>query len=714
MNPFSLSAPEAIDPAYCASAVLPCKNGLSLWSAKQGGPFWIYSPGSLEAWLFDRTRREAFSTCLHVGHPGRYQTYQPMLYARRRFVLAAVPTSVPCRLYFGGLLHWTANKRIVVHASGTARPHPTSADLAPFLSPGENLFKIRITADGEPPVFLMDSTLLQSDGEWEVSVDEQTWARPRCFPFEGDQCFPHQEELPELPVSLSRDQDGTYQAGVEVLGRVAVEAGGEGSVSVFAGESREEALSTEDNAREQVVPVLKVAGDGRYSTETKLAFRHLRLAPGPGVEIHDASVSAAFYPAQYRGAFACSDRRLTSIWMHATYTLRACMQLTFVDGLKRDRLPWVGDLYVCNLGNFHSFFEKAISEYSLAALAGQYPAEADLNGTITYSLFWVMALRDHALHFGDSTFLQSLLPGCRRLLSEIGRKADETGLLPTDRFRWVYVDWAEVPTKGTSSFLSFLYIMALDAAAQLHELTGDRAVAGVFARQADALRAVCRELFWDPGRKVFVDHAEAGRQGTHFGRQSNALAVLSGVCAAAQRPDLLRGVFMNTLVAPVGTPYMLFFEARALAMCGARGEMAAMIREYWGSMLDAGGSTFWEAHNQSLEGTEHYAFYGRKFGKSLCHAWSSGPLHLLSADLFGLQPLKLGWKEFSLDPLPCGLEWACTETPTPQGPIRIRMERGETTVRFPQGTTLVSGSGEMARRLNGPAELVLRRDNGEA
>ncbi len=700
-DPFALSAAYAIDPAYSTTTCRPAKTGLSLWSTKQTGPLWLYTPGNLEAWLFDRSRREAFSTCMNICHPGRYRTVQPTLYAHHNLELTAVPATVPCQLYFDGIIHFIINGRTVYHAVGSSTPQMISLDLAPFLKPQKNHIRIRVISELGPPTALLDSSCFHTDANWTVSTDDQQWHPPRCFPLEGTARFPHQEELPEIPVPLQVDQNGLYDAGVQLLARAVITAQGHGSISVHPGESEAEAIDPAPDACEQVIPVLPVAESGEFKTTDKLAFRYLRLVHDTGVEITGVQTAASFYPTRYQGAFACSDSRLTAIWMHAAYTLRACMQLTFVDGLKRDRLPWVGDLYVCNLSNYPSFFEPAISEFSLAALMGEAPDEADINGTITYSLFWVMAARDHALFCGDSPFLKSLLAYCDKLMAAISSKADTRGLLPSHRFPWIYVDWAEVHTAGYSSFLNCLYVMALDAAAELHVAAGNTDQA--YAVQANTLRETCRTTFWDPAQKLFIDNVEATKQGAHFSRQCNALAILSGVCTSAQRTDLLRNVLLNPHVAPVGTPYMMYFEARALALCNERDAMLSMLHAYWGNMIEAGATTFWEAHDLTLQGDQHYAFYGRPYGKSLCHAWSSGPLHLLSLELFGLRPTKCGWQEFTIQPANFNLEWACVETPTPHGPIRIEQAGKHLTLTFPKGTTLVRNSGNSIQRHEGPA-----------
>lgn len=713
LDPYELSRAFVLDPAYSRDECVPPRRGLSLWSQKTDGAAWLYTPGSLEAWLFQRTRHEAFEACLNISHPGRYRTPDPTLYARRHVDLAAVPPTLPCTVYWNGLLHLVVNGRTVTHTATTAVPARLDLDLAPYLNAQRNTIRARVFALEGPPTLWLESAAVCTDGEWEVSRDASLWQAARCMPFEGAARFPHQETLPELPVELTRLDDGTLDAGVEIVGRPVIRAAGEGAVAVHAGESREEVHDARDTVREQIVPVMRAGGVQPCKTDAALAFRYLRLACEPGVRIRDAHALAACYPTQYRGAFACSDDRLTAIWMHAAYTLRACMQLVFVDGLKRDRLPWVGDLYVCSLTNYHVFLERPASEYSLAALMGQDPDEVDLNGTVTYSLFWVMAVRDCALYSDASVFLKDLLPYLDRLLAAMGAKADSSGLLPTERFKWVYVDWADVKTQGYSAFLNCLYVMALEAAAEVQRAFGNDGKAQAYTRQAETVRCVCRRTFHNEDLGVFVDHVEAGVQGTHVSRQVNALAILSGVCEADWRRDIVGRVLLNPEVAPVGTPYMLFFEARALAACGETDAMLSLIRTYWGSMLGAGATTFWEAHQVAQEGAARYAFYGRPYGKSLCHAWSSGPLYLLSAELFGLRPLMCGWQEFTVNPAVSGLAWFCMETPTPHGPIRIRIAGQHVTVSFPGGTRLVLGAAGTEQRYDGPATLAFERIPGE-
>ena len=60
-----------------------------------------------------------------------------------------------------------------------------------------------------------------------------------------------------------------------------------------------------------------------------------------------------------------------------------------VDGLKRDRMPWVGDQAISILANAHSFGDATIAYDSHLALGS--PRNGYVNGISDYSLWWLIA-----------------------------------------------------------------------------------------------------------------------------------------------------------------------------------------------------------------------------------------------------------------------------------------------------------------------------------
>jgi len=150
----------------------------------------------------------------------------------------------------------------------------------------------------------------------------------------------------------------------------------------------------------------------------------------------------------------------------------------------------------------------------------------------------------------------------------------------------------------------------------------------------------------------------------------------------------IKALLEDNNVKPVGTPYMRGFEVMALSQLGNNDYMLNHVRDYWGGMLEKGATTFWEAYDPRETKEEQYSFYDRPYGKSLCHAWSSGPAAFLPSRLFGLKPIEDAWKRFTLQPDLGSLQWASVCLPTKYGNIIVDVENQDIHVSIPKGCTL--------------------------
>ena len=116
---------------------------------------------------------------------------------------------------------------------------------------------------------------------------------------------------------------------------------------------------------------------------------------------------------------------------------------------------------------------------------------------------------------------------------------------------------------------------------------------------------------------------------------------------------------------------MRFYELGALCAMGEQKYVMKEIKDYWGAMLKLGATTFWEEYDPSKKGAEHYAMYGRPFGKSLCHAWGASPIYLLGKYYLGVKPTSPGYKTYTVEPALGGLQWMQGKVPTPAGDIGL-------------------------------------------
>lgn len=678
-----LSEPFITDPAFAKDVILPDASGLSLFSNKKTPPYWLYHWSDLESYLLKRMRHEAFFTCINVGHPGHFKNFNSVIFLRHHFDLNQIPPNCYITIFFSGIIDLRINEQLIVPHYEALKPIEYRIDIKSVLKEKENKVMVRVHRIDQPPTFLLDSPFLQTDGTWEISYDSQNWQAPACFPYENKTMFPHQETLPTITIRPKKIEKGIYDFGIELLGKPVFKT--ESEVKFYVGESLPEAQNSKEQDFEQNVPSLDAASSENIVSQN-FALRYLRIDAPNYQKVTDAKFIASFYPTRYRGAFACSDNMLNKIWMSSSYTLRLCMQELLVDGIKRDRLPWGGDLFLGNLCNTYSFAEPNVVARTMTALYSQSPQASDINGIADYTLYWIITLRDYVYFYGDVDYLKRVEKWLLQLLQILASKEDSNGLLPSNQFSWIFIDWVRINHEDYSSCIQMLYIMALEAASQIFKLLNNQKQSNQLQQKLQHLQGLCQTFFWNTNHNIFVDNWQNNNQGNHISRYPNIFAILSNTAKENQTKHLVKNILLNQAIEPVGTPFMKALECKALAKCGQIEPMLLNIATYWGGMLKKDATTFWEAYNESDDELEQYSFYNRPFGKSLCHAWSAGPVFLLSSELFGIQCSEIGWKRFIAFPKPMGLEWACVSIPIPNGLIRVWQEKNVFSVSVPEHT----------------------------
>jgi alpha-L-rhamnosidase len=174
----------------------------------------------------------------------------------------------------------------------------------------------------------------------------------------------------------------------------------DGEPALFAGESKAEALNDDRRHFEQSVALVP-EGEGRWISEHPLAFQYVRIT---GAEPSELECRAQLHPARYRGAFACSDERLTRIWMQAAYTHRLNLSDFVLDGIKRDRLPWVDNMILSAMVESYVFADPELLRRTLTVM-GRTADSSDINGIIDYNFLWIIAQEELQRHFPDRDFL---------------------------------------------------------------------------------------------------------------------------------------------------------------------------------------------------------------------------------------------------------------------------------------------------------------------
>ncbi|MFH8252670.1 hypothetical protein ACH3VR_20045 [Microbacterium sp. B2969] len=507
----------------------------------------------------------------------------------------------------------------------------------------------------------------------------------RLRPRAGGDVPAHLASEPVVRLPLPRVA-GLYEAPAEVLGRPVIRSARKPRIS--SGESALEARSGWGAAQESSHEVVS-AGASLWASRYPLGLRYLQVTG----EADDVWVDAEIRPAPRRGAFVCSDAELNAIWGVSAYTLRLCMQGLMIDGVKRDRMPWIGDQAISALANAYAFGDAQIAFDSHLALGS--PTSGYVNGIADYSLWWFITADILQVQFGPGD-TETIAASAERMLAALRHDVGEDGLFrprgTADGFTApnagsVLIDWGyEIPAGSTSTALQMLWVWALDAVERLRA-RADRPR----DRELDAVRAVALESLrsdaWDAERGLWRACADGASRPDPY---ANFLSVAAGVTDPATAPDVV-DAYRD---AAGRTPYMQTLALRALAAAGEPRAALAGIRRRWGGMLDAAATTFWEEF-PSDEGSP-YEMYGRPFGRSLCHAWAAGPAALLPEIVFGLRTRADAWAVVEVSPPELDLEWAAAAIPVRDGHLGLRLQDGILELDIPEGCTAVVAGLEYA------------------
>ncbi len=405
-------------------------------------------------------------------------------------------------------------------------------------------------------------------------------------------------------------------------------------------------------------------------------------------ELHLKEVRAIFNyrDIPYLGSFRSNDERLNQIWMTGAYTVHLNMQEYLWDGIKRDRLVWVGDLHpeVMTVNSVFGYNEVVPKSLDLARNTTALPNW--MSGISSYSIWWILIQRDWYYYHGDKEYLQQQQEYLTGLLKHLFTKISPSGKEQLDGNR--FLDWpsSENP-KGVDAGLQALMVMAMDAGSELCAELGDEALSKQCAEKAALLRT------------YVPDHNNS--------KQGAALLALAGLMDARQadREVLSVGGAKNF------STFYGYYMLRAMAKAGNYQGALDRIREFWGGMLDLGATTFWEDFNLDWvpgaagideivpEGKKDIhgdfgAYCYEKFRHSLCHGWASGPTSWLSENVLGVKVLEPGCKKVSIEPHLGDLEWVEGTFPTPYGVIEIRHEKQadgkiKSTVKAPKQVKII-------------------------
>lgn len=486
--------------------------------------------------------------------------------------------------------------------------------------------------------------------------------------------------------------------GKELCGRLHIVFGGNtnGEFRVRLGESVAETCAelgekyagNYHSIRDCVYPIVSYSD---FSTnESGFRFARIDVPNGEFARITEIFAEATPNGLEEMGDLLLSDTTLDAIYKTAKRTTTLCVRQNSIwDGIKRDRVAWMGD-----------FYPELISAFAVYGDIPQMKAVLNMikdydgcwvNYIPSYSAWWIICLEKYYRLTADIDYVGAMLPYIDKVLQNfdiiikedgsVSYKDSKLKMFESNEF---FFDWPTNLTADSEIAWRYLITYAMQKAKCVYEL---------FNKKCDMAEDLIKRLdkyIYKPSKF----------------KQVTAIGVLCGRIEKEQALPLLKENGTEGM-----TTFMGCLIIEALQKLG-EGEYALwLIKEYYSKMLQLGATTFWEDFDVNWLKEDPLPLdalpdKNRKnihadFGKfcytglrhSLCHGWSSGFIEFLNSYVLGVQQTKAGYKEIKVVPHLCGLNRVEGFVPTKYGIIKVihQFENGKikTMVEVPNGVTVV-------------------------
>ena len=416
-------------------------------------------------------------------------------------------------------------------------------------------------------------------------------------------------------------------------------------------------------------------------------FRFVKLeAVGGDISVRVVKAVPVIEDKKYLGSFKCSDELLNTIWETGAYTVLLNMHEYIWDGVKRDRLVWIGDMHPETLVIQSVFGDDDCIRKSLDMIRDNTLPNVDwMNKIPTYTFWWIIIHHDIYMHWNDLEYLEQQRDYMLKLADKLADIVECSFKPYTPDV--LFVDWSSKDQDGEIEGVKSIACIALKHLKKMLEILGENEAAKKCGIYHNRLK-----------EEKVDDNIEI----------NNRIAALTVLAERNSKKSLDK--MLSTTEYEMSC-FMGFYILNTLSMMGNNGKALELIRRYWGAMLKLGATTFWEefkmdwAKNAARideitpEGKDDIH---RDFGEycyercrlSLCHGWASGPTAFLMKSIGGIKILEPGCKKLAVKPNLSGLEWADIVFPTPYGNVYIECRlidsKTETKITAPDEIEIVT------------------------
>jgi hypothetical protein len=308
------------------------------------------------------------------------------------------------------------------------------------------------------------------------------------------------------------------------------------------------------------------------------------------------------------------------------------MQDFLEDGPKRDRRLWLGDLRLQALVNAVSFKRFDQVERAIWLLAGAvfedgmvpgamflYPIPAGSSRVIDYSLLFSPLLLEHVQFSGNQEIGQELFELAAHQFNFLRPHIDRNYILHDPGKWWTFVDHCKPLDRQMP--LQAIYIYSLKALTKLARLLGGDKRISSWEEEVCKMTNAVRKYHFDRESCAVFSGPEK-----QLSCATIAWMILADVLTRDEGKRALQTLEKTPEAVQPNSPYLQHYLLNAYFQCGETAKAEAMIRNYWGAMVNYGADTFWEVFRP---GEDFFSPYGDIRNNSSCHAWSCTPSYFL-------------------------------------------------------------------------------------
>ena len=627
---------KEFDPSLDPNVTIVSRQSQEEWNSR-----YMWYPGQLAAFYQQQCARISKERCVNVGYPGKFFAKNNHAWFRKEV-----------RLKKESSLCWEGPSDIILYINGVKQSVSGKQVILPV---GRSSLLFEVTTDDSLPCIILKGAGLENPDEWQVSMDKEHWTIP-----ESAVMYNKPGVLPDAPQDMTarikpsqilpmRNAEMQGKDGISIgkngyvlidffhleIGTLTFQAKGKGTITVRVGETPEEALERDDKKLEQypLAPVT-LSEEGGTITLPERALRYVSLECDKGAEITSLRFDASLWPVEHQMQFETDDDYVNNLFKMSSATLHTSMHRFYLDGVKRDFLPWSMDALVSTLAGDYLFGDQQVSKNGISiALMPLDPQKSDI-GIPDYPLHALFGLKQNYLRFGDLTTSLQYKDRIIQLLDFYASIVDENGFVHGnygDRQFGYTPGWSTYngpARKGVAAYAQIMLYYNYVTGAYFADLWKESALADRYRKLARNLKKKIFEHFWDDDRKVFIngtmnDNVTVDKRISHHAQY---WGILADIFPEEHYDNLFENVLPNLPNYYEVVSYEKGYEFLAYAKAGRIKELWDHIYGVFGDWMDQGHTRFPENFMMNASRARQLVFYNRPYGLSLCHGANGVPV----------------------------------------------------------------------------------------